>query len=573
MADATIPDLALRSLPYGTHATVFNLLSLIYLGGAAQRISTVASKINQGQLGPPLTNRVPLAMKLHEVMDGIGARGGAPATLREHMYNLRYFYSWADDFAGDVTENNVQAEFKRWTEHLICCVQSNKLTAAGAYARAVSVATMLDRALGLRAGVMIRSTRLRAPKSKQKRALPPATAKQNLELTFQFGHAITALCDGLSATAIRGPIPLKILLPGGQQVTLACGLVKPSVAIDAYHGPASAREKFLRPRAALALDAPLDARAPLINTRIQAELLLFCAQTSMNLSQVTNLRRTKFSYQTDGEDMVAKAYKARRGGQVVFRAFRLYKEHFKRYLGWLDALFPGSDDDRLFPIFYRSRLPAIGTPPQFKSIQEFCRSAGIRFIPPRALRSTRVNWLLRRSRDAELTAEMSGHLKRTLLDVYEEPHFQSAAAEIAHFHCATDPSIAPPGPGLCVDLARTPAPVLDAPAEAPKPDCISPDGCLFCRHHRDVLSFDYCWKLASHRHIKLIELAGYRPPKRQPARHPAQVVIDRIGAKLSAISDGSPARAQWVCDACDAIRAGRFHPAWDGFIQLLENLE
>ena len=131
------------------------------------------------------------------------------------------------------------------------------------------------------------------------------------------------------------------------------------------------------------------------------------------------------------------------------------------------------------------------------------------FIGPQKLRKTRVNWLLKRSRNLDLTAGQMAHDKGVLLRDYEMLHYQSVAAEIIEFHSATDPTFLPPGPGLCVDESHEPEPITRLPNEAPKPDCISPEGCLFCTKHRDIMSSDYCWKLASHLHIKSLETVLY----------------------------------------------------------------
>ncbi len=567
-----LPDLALRQLPYGTHQTVLDLCVFLYRGGAKTRITNVRAMIATGKLGGPLMERVPLATKLHEVMNAAIVGGGSPATTNEQMFALRKFYSWLDHSSLSVTEENASTMYKQWTESLLHRVRITKcLKATSAYSYAMAASTVIGRALGLRENALLRNTRLRSP-TKTKRALSSAASKQNLQDTFIFGEFITSLCKSLTTEAIRGPLPLSIDLPNDLKLTLAAGLKKPTANLEEFK--TSRRERVLLNRAMLDPSDSAEKRAPLANLRIEAELLLFCAQTSMNLSQAIALRRIKFRYQTDGDEMIAYAYKGRRGGEAVFRAFRLYKQHFVRYLTWLDELSPDSEDDRLFPFFYIGVLPAISTLRNFSATRRHCLALGIRFINTRALRKTRVNWLLRRSRDPDLTADMNGHLKETLARDYEEPHFQSAATEISQFHRATDPSIAPPGPGLCVALNGAPEMVDNAPSEAPAPDCIGADGCLFCRHHRDVMSAEYCWKLVSHRHIKSLELARYRPPaKTPPQRHPAQVVIDRITLKLEAIAAGSAVRAQWASDAVDAVRAERFHPAWDGFIELLEITE
>ena len=83
------------------------------------------------------------------------------------------------------------------------------------------------------------------------------------------------------------------------------------------------------------------------------------------------------------------------------------------------------------------------------------------------------------------------------------------------------------------------------------------------------MSFDYCWKLASHAKIKSLETNLYKPSTKQEA-HPAYHVINRINQKLDAIASGSEIRATWVKDSRDSVRSGRYHPSWNGHIQLLE---
>lgn len=47
-------------------------------------------------------------------------------------------------------------------------------------------------------------------------------------------------------------------------------------------------------------------------------------------------------------------------------------------------------------------------------------------------------------------------------------------------------------------------------------------------------------------------------------------VLNRISEKLNYFEASSEIRAQWVREARDRISESRFHPAWDGFIQLTE---
>jgi hypothetical protein len=572
--DVRIPDLTFPKMKYGTHESPPDLRTLLYRGGSSALVTKATEMLDGGLLGQPIIDRLPLVMRLHEVITADLTSGTSQVTIKGRIRALRSFYSWADSRGLDITLASATSSYRAWAEALLHRVRVEKsLSERTAYHDASRVGSCLSRALSSfnKKGDFIRSTRMRSPKMR-KRVLSSKADKQNLEQTFLFGRALVDLCDGLSAENVFGSLPVVITIEGHQTLSLTCRR-RPDETLKSLRHDASAwrRRRTLERRGNLDVDHLRRARSSILNLRMEAELLLFITQTGMNLAQAVKLRRSNFRFQTDGDEIVAYVYKARRRGEAIFRAFRAYKEHFFRYLKWLDAIFSDPGDDRLFPFVHTAKIPSVDHLPGFSSIQKQMKALGIVTFSPQVLRKTRVNWLLRRSHDPMLTAEMAQHTKEVLLRVYDQPHHQSAAMEITRFHHAIDPAIASPGPGMCVDVHNDPTPIPDCPQAAPKPDCISPEGCLFCIYHRDIASQDYCWKLTSHRRVKTIELSHYAPPEKNPPEHPAQVVIDRINAKLNAIEASNEVRAVWVRDASDATRAGRYHPAWDGFIQLLES--
>lgn len=167
---------------------------------------------------------------------------------------------------------------------------------------------------------------------------------------------------------------------------------------------------------------------PLVNLRIIAELLIFIAQTGMNLSQAYSLLRAQYSYKSTIDGFEVRDYKERRKGEVLFEIFADYKAIFQSYLAWLDDVF-GSTTDRLFPLV-RTMGAAASTPPDFKRFKDdICTPMGIPFVGPQALRKTRINWILRETRNTELTAELDQHTRQTLLRVYE--HAKSMTVKLA----------------------------------------------------------------------------------------------------------------------------------------------
>lgn len=99
---------------------------------------------------------------------------------------------------------------------------------------------------------------------------------------------------------------------------------------------------------------------------------------------------------------------------------------------------------------------------------------------------------------------------------------------------------------------------------------MSPAGCLFCDHQRDLDSEDHVWSLATYRHYKSLELARYMRLSKSGAPHPAAAAVERITAKLRRFEASSEVRKCWVREALARVDEGNYHPKWDGFIQLLE---
>ena len=351
---------------------------------------------------------------------------------------------------------------------------------------------------------------------------------------------------------MAAPILAVTTLPGTD--VASCGSAKASIAA----------------RAAWEQDRTLRTRTPLVNLRIESELLMFIAQTGMNLQQAHTLRVEQFHYTSHLDGYQVRSYKNRRNGEVLFEIYADYRVWFERYLEWRSEWFPMEPDGLLFPLV-RSGGRLEEEAPQFTNLTRICREFGLPLVRPRQLRGSRINWLLRESQNPQQVAELAQHTVETLIRVYADPHPQVAMVEITRFHAQTDPSLSPPAPGRCV--SAEPVPIHAMPRNAPRPDCVNAAGCLFCTQHRDIESEDHVWSLSSLRHLKSIELARYRPPslgKQTVPAPPALLVIDRLTAKLRFFEESSDLRKFWVEESRMRIAEGDYHPAWDGFIRLAE---
>ncbi|WP_155627082.1 site-specific integrase [Burkholderia diffusa] len=558
--DLTVPEIAL-----GSGETIWDLSRWLYVGAAGALLKTVYSEIHAGSWGVIQVNRIELVRAIHSAIKAKIVRGGSRATARVQITALNSFVKWVDESGYSFDFDSVANAYIHWTDSLIHDVAVRKrLTASTAYARGRTVGQILDLAL-VRSSAIIMSTRLKEPKSRR-RMRGVAVDKQNLEQTFAFGRLLQDICDGITLDVLWGPVPLRIPLSGGGELCHHCRRcspkANPSTNADHVKRVAQRKERFDN-------DKTIGARYPIANMRILAELLTFIAQTGMNLAQANQLRLHQFSYASDVDGYKVRAYKARRGGEVLFEIFKEYRKHFERYLAWRRSVFPS--DNRLFPLV---RLKAFESArPCFIQIQEACRQAGVQWIPPSHLRSTRINWLLRRSGDLDLTSELAQHYKRTLVGNYEIPSLQRTIFEVTQFWKRADPhllknsmvnSIAP---GECDGV---PVALQDRPRNAAQPDCIRPSGCLWCKHHRDIDSLDYVWALSCFRHLKILEVGKYRPPQGAQQAHPADQAISRISQKLTWFRDSNATRRAWVEESLARVEEGQYHPNWKRLIAAVE---
>ncbi|MCO6055889.1 site-specific integrase [Pseudomonas sp. MOB-449] len=561
------PLLDFPSLPYGTHEAQYDLASLLFRGASALPADHVMRAIEDNAFGDPDLTRLPLAKALHDALCAQISRGIQPTTIKNRIYCLRVFYSWCDANNQQMTIDNAPNTFRCWVEHLLHRVRIRKdLRNSTAYGTARIVDALLKACLGLRLG-LLHTTRLSAEKGKRK-ALGTEADKQNLDEIFKFGRFLLDVVNSLSVSAITAPLPIIIYLRGGQVLTELCGLR----GIDYEQSrskDAGVKQDFINRRAAIDLDEVFSKRHSLANLRIECELLIFIAQTGMNLAQAANLKKGKFRYKSHGEEvLVYRVYKGRRGGQAEFSIFKEYLSVFKAYLEWLEKL-SDPDDERLFPFCYPFKVPTAGGSPRFQGVGDRCAKLNIKAFRPQALRKTRVNWLLRKSRSPDLVAEMAQHSKQVLLSVYEQPHHQSAAVEITKFHRSMEPAISAVGPGLCI-APKHPMSSDSLLISQNTPDCSTPAGCLFCDFQRDIDTEDYVWSLCTYKHLKMLELDRYVPPRGRKLTHPAQAVVEKLRLKLKKISESSEHRSAWLEEAENRIREGRFHPNYDGLIQLAE---
>jgi len=552
--------LAFPEIPVGPRQTPLTLEPLLYRGGANLRRDQVEAAIQSGHLGQILFERVEVVQAIHACIAGKLAGGGSAVTASNQIKEATVFFGWAESAKAPLTKSQVEATYLAWSEHLYhrAWVIKN-LSKNTAYSGALRVSQVLDSVLE-RQKPLIRLTRLTRP-STRKTPQGVRAEKQSLHETFQFGHLLQDICDGLPLEVVWGPYGIQIPLRAGGSLAPWTGGSTPRAQREraGWELRAAAKRKQVYEHGR---SLEHRGRKAIVNLRVLAELLMFIGQTGMNVSDAHGLKLRHFSYTSHVDGYSVREYKQRRGGEVLFQIYAEYRSHFERYLRWRSNVFPDSLD--LFPYIredsHESRAP------RFELLIAACKQTGVKWIPPSTLRGTRVNWLLRRSGDPDLSAEMAQHHKQALLDVYERPSLHRAIGEVARFWMRNDPALASSEPSRAVapgECDGNPAPSLARPPDAPLPDCTGPSGCLWCDHHRDVDSLDHVWSLACFRHLKILELGKHVFAEGADKHaHPAKHAIDKLSEKLAWFRSSHRRREGWVEEALARIEESNYHEDW-----------
>ncbi len=535
-----------------TSSSPYSLYPFLVPGGAALRRGDVQSL---NDLGEPVAERLPLIAEIHDVIVAKKTSGISDKTLANYLYGLKSFFSWADENDREPTVASLAEDFLEYTEHLLHRNRVERsLSDSSTHAMACSVSAVFDSVLRLRTGLLAQSRIRRNVKAPPWKSLEGSELDQEAK---QMGNALLKLSIGLSVEAISGPLPLSIQIDDDRQALLGKRRLSDAIPPTNDQTPdiATIREK----------------RRELINFRTEVEMLLFISQTGMNLEQARTQRLQGFSYQKSKVKSdcieVARNHKARRGGEVEFEIFPKYKPHFLRYLDFRHEVFPDDLEGHLFKFI---DVPSKNKPRYYelRAVRKKLEAIGVPYRTPRQLRSIRLNDLLDRTDDHLIVADMAQNSPEVLLRNYARIRPTTAIREIAMFQQIQEQVLAPPGPGTCA--GQSPETVDGTPDTAPKPNCRSPSGCLFCARQRDIDSMDHVWSLLSFRRLKSIELSKYRGG--DPGKQPAYAVIQRVSDKLSALSSANSKCGEWVKEAQMRVQEGWYHPAWHSLISFAEKI-
>lgn len=560
MRDVVIPDLTLHGFPQGPQQHPIDLRWLLYKGTASIHGRNIKKFVESGQHGQPLLERLPLLKAIHRHWQaGVTAGTIKKGTVKAQWHRLRTFVSFTEGAKKQLTVAEVLSLYLAYCAHT---KRRSDINSMSRYAYSIDLAVIVAPLLGMDTRKLQWKTRIRKPKRPGNQV-----AKENLHATATFVQTLLETVEQLPVAVIRGPLPVTLRYAAGSEYTIHLGLpLRPlnSLKLQDAHKYKRAVDARVRREN----DISIKARAALINLRIDAELLIFINQTGCNLTQALQLIGSRFRYQSEGDYLLLFVWKDRAKHSVELRIHKGYRKRFEDYMKWRSALFPDDPDGLTFPFVYNDGDCAMRrTNWTFAYTRKLMKSIGQPFVHSQQLRKTIANFT-KRKLSRQVAAELLSNKESTFRESYEEVHHQTAVAELVNFWSDTESLVLAVGPGGCQNAA--PQPRTDAPGGAPKPDCESGGGCLFCEKNRDLRSFDHAWNLASMHHLKLAEFNADRTPRSCKKDHPVALTIDRIAAKLDALMALGGEYVGWVTEARLRVQEGRYHSFYTARFDVLE---
>lgn len=475
----------------------------------------------------------------------------ASASAKNYIEKLSAFISFCDEKCISIeTDSDIQDAFYTFAECQFTREQQKKVNfkQGSGYQACFPMSKLLSAITELNS-IDIKSTRLKQ-KRNSRRAISREADKTNLEDAAKFAKFAYDICNNFEPESLNSK-KLPILIKVRKELTITeinlTPVIKDDTVVSGEYTETAARYAF--------------------NHRVAFECLMFLAMTMQNPAPTFNLRMQDFDFKPMGENYEVRAFKNRRGGEVLFKIPKPYRTSFEAYLTFIREHADGAG--HLFPMLthegaYRKRRDC-----DWASVKTLTIDYSIPFIAPRTFRKIGLNILLRLSSDEQATADHGNHGLETFRESYEFPSQQRAAVELTRFWDANDP-LEHGEPKLSLfstGCTGEPVPFDDATDKLAKPDCLTPSGCMGCKNYRDEDSLVYVWNLFSFRYLKVIESSSYLDDEQKPSN----IAIDWVNLKINWFnSSDNSAHKEWLEEAKMRIDEGEYHPSWERKIQKYE---
>lgn len=490
--------------------------------------------------------RIWLLIEINEHIGGLLDTGISLSSIISVINNFRRFISYVDNEEIKLKSKvDVANSIYRYSEYLIRQASLKKITSTTAYTQISSLGRHFNLILNI--GFNIQTTRIKKGR-KSRRAVSRDADKVNMEHASKLAKFAFDISKNFDSNCLRigqGPILVKVRE----------SLTKVPVNLTTTKKHTTVYETQ---------DFRFNSARRAFNLRVAAEIFIFLGMTMANPSQVYNLKRYKFDFKPLGKNYEVREYKNRRGGEVLLKIPKPYRASFEKYLSFMDEY--AHESQWLFPTLNKVGEFSKRIDNDIKQFKCLLLSNQMPWITPRKFKAIGLNILLRLSGDETIAAEFGNHTIKVFRDSYEFPSLQKAIIEVTQFWNKNDPFIngEPTVSLFGTPCSGTPKPIENASSKLPRPDCLTPSGCIGCQHYRDEDTLDYVWNLYSFRYLKIIEASSYKSKEIKPSN----IVIDWCNLKINWFKKSLDKKhSEWAAEASMRIDEGDYHPIWSRKIE------
>lgn len=551
-------------------AICYDFRAFLHKGGATLAPVRSRDDLARRKAGPIHVGRLPLVKALHAVFIERQDSGVAPVTLGSFIVSIREFWNFCDVNEFRFSGLNL-APISRATRSFVIALvhkfRTGKIQERTAGQSAWNVVGLIAEALEIKTGTLIgRTTMPRINPGSQAKA----HEKLDLAVVDEFSRDLTSLVASLEGDRIYGAFPVVLELSGGKTIHYWGQGPTPIGGKLTFKNWSKARISAHRN-----FDSSYPRRLPLLQIRVQAECLRFIEKTGMNLAQALDLTFGAVRYESYSGEYEAAGFKDRAGHNVAFRISKQFRPSFDRYLEFRKAAFDGQPVADLFPFVGKDGRESRHIATRgFRVLKRIFAKAGKPFVNPSILRFAKGQRLIRLLATGGNIATVASALQNTI-DVVIKSYLmgsqQMAVAEFTKFlrTVAERSANHPVRAGGDCGAPGNPEEIPQLAGDIPKPDCVNPAGCLFCKHYRGVRSKDYLRRILSYR--VFLRLRASLPASSTSLVDRVVVpTIARINDYVESVSQSSEDLKMAVITISASIEKGEYHPAWRGWIELLQ---
>lgn len=552
--------------PNGNTVYEYDLRKLLLFGGASLSPRLIDFAAACKLKGSIVEKRISLVVGIYNSFELSLQEGARYRTLYTRLTVLRMYFNFCElnDLELEKTVESAQRAISVWINYHRQRERNGTVSETSSHTYIWAILAIYLDVLDCTIEELIgRMTLPRANKDVSK------NEKTDLNSVDRFLDDLDDITGSLSLRAVQGNWPMEIKFRSGETV-LYNGQGRPTNKIRTSESM-SPRDKARRDERNR--DVSFPSRRNVINLRTSTEILNFIGATGANLQVVLDLSFSDLRFESFGNQCKVYGFKNRRQENIEIRIPKTFRSTLQNWLKFRAAIFYGIEITRLFPIIDANLKETKNSSERgFRPLTTVLAAAGKPCISTKTLRFSRAQRLIRSvaiGGDVKKVASELQHGIPTLLKSYFTGSQQAATVEFARYFARHRDGIPYNSVRVGGSCYKPNAPVTNEnhPELYPRPDCINPAGCFFCKQYRAIDNFDYIHTILSYREFLKMRLqlsgsTGSLDPLILCSIQKINDHIDQVKSNADKLSIETKA-------AEEEIRKGNFHAKWRGWIEIL----